>query len=172
MLRTGASLGLIRSALCLAPLFAAWEASAQGAPSIAIEARLFGSKTGRLSDNVLAPGGPALGNVIIGDDPSTATFVTVRVGSSAPLGEGARVRLVAREIDRPQDGARGGRRRPSVVYDRSVARPLVKEGETGAYVGFLVEPTGCAPIDLTAELLDPPRPKASMTARLDFRCYE
>jgi len=147
-------------------------AGAQTAPSLAIEARLFGSKTGKLSENIFGPNGPFLGNAIIGDDPSNSTFVTVRVAPGRKLGENARIRLIAAEIERPAEGLRRGRYRPRVLLDRSVLRPLIDEGQTEAYVGFLVEPTGCVPLDLTAELLDPPRPKASMSARLDFRCYE
>lgn len=158
----------------LAALFALGPAAAgaQTAPSLAIEARLFGSKTGKLSENIFGPNGPFLGNAIIGDDPSTSTFVTVRVAPGRKLGEDARIRLIATEIERPAEGLRRGRYRPRVLLDRSVRRPLIDEGQKDAYVGFLVEPTGCVPVDLTVELLDPPRPKASMSARLDFRCYE
>lgn len=144
--------------------------AADGAPPLTIEARLFGSKTGRLSENVFGPNGPALGNVIIGDDPSVSTLVTVKVARGGPLGDKARIRLVATEIERPELWR--GNFRPRRLVDKSVARPLFDEGQEAAHLGFWLQPTGCVPINLVAELLDPPRRMVQASARLEFRCYE
>lgn len=146
-------------ATCVAPVASV----AQGAPSLAIEARLFESATGRLSDDVLAPGGRPLGNVVMGEQASTSTLVVVRVVSEGPLPVEARLRLVANETSKA--GAR-------TLLDSIVPVPPQAASGVAAYVGFWLADTGCAPIALRAELLAPEAPTVSRDAALGFTCNE
>lgn len=143
--------------------------AAAAEPTLSIEARLFGAKTGRFSKNVLAPDPPRLGDVISGENASTSTFVIVRVASDQPLAKTARVRLVANGASRAD-----GQRRPGFatgrLLDSAVFLPPVGPGTIETHVGFWLPDTGCLPIALKAELLDPPRRPVSAAARLEFRC--
>lgn len=151
--------------VCLQDTGVAW--SQQSGPSLTIEARLFGGRTGKFSDNVLAPDGPVLGNVVMGEDASTSTFVTVRIGPG--VRPGAKVRLVAREHQRPRaDGAPGTGSRK--ILDQTVA--IAGASDAASYVGFWLAGTGCAPVTLTAYLQVSGLDTVSSRATLGFVCNE
>lgn len=141
--------------------------------ALTIEAKLFGSKTGTFSKDVLGPDAPPLGNVIIGEDASTSTFVTVRVETKTPLSMEATVSLVADElppsvaVQEPQDPAAPLRK----LLDKNISVPST--AATGSfYVGFWLEDTGCTPIRLTAGLKSPGAADVTTSADLNFACYE
>jgi hypothetical protein len=138
-------------------------------PRLTIEARLFGSTTGKLSENVLAPDGPELGNVVMGENASTSTFVVVHIAAEPPLQAGAKIRLLA--VETPGEGqpapAPGG-----ALLDSAVDVPATAAGNKDTYVGFWLADTGCTPIALKAELLVAEAPTASADATLDFTCHE
>lgn len=147
---------------------AAWADDA--APRLTIEARLFGSTTGQLSENVLGPDGPELGNVVMGENASTSTFVTVHITAEPPLPAGAKVRLLAVELaseGQTETSPSGG-----ALLDSAVDVPPTAAGNKDTYVGFWLADTGCTPIALKAELVAPEAPTASADATLDFTCHE
>ena len=138
------------------------------APALSIEARLFINSTGQFSEDVLGPNGRALGNIIIGDVPSSATLVIVRVPEWQRWAGPTRVRLVATE--RPLRQRRPGR---GVILDRTLPLPY-SGGAPGqaAFVGFWLDRTGCAPIALRATFAAGGTTRATKEALVDFRCYE
>lgn len=135
------------------------------------QAYLFNSKTGALSGDVLARGGPELGNVPGGEYASVATLVVARVefGRQSAIPK-ARVRLVASEsaampfaTGRAQPGGR-------VIHDRTADLGPVNADGT-SYVGFWLAGTGCRAISLKATLVGI-KDAAALTGSLPFACYE
>jgi hypothetical protein len=153
---------------------AVWHAGASAAgPAVkvdGIQARLFYSKTGTFSDDILAKEPQRLGNVTVGDNASVSTFVTVKVKmTSGPKAREVLVRLVVIERPGRVRGAKGGSRAPSVILDKtSVAGPFAADGVS--HVGFWLPSTGCNPLTLTASI--PGVPDATVEAVLGFACYE
>lgn len=156
--------------ITLALLLASAAAKAEEpAPVLSIEARLFVSRTGQFSDDVLGPNGRGLGNVVIGPEASTATFVVVRVAGPAPLPAGSRVRLVATEEPSRLHGRRRGG--PRVILDQSARLPSAAAADGSIFVGFWLADTGCTPIRLNATVTRSSR-RAAAEAWLGFLCYE
>lgn len=155
--------------MCLATASAALlvcgVARADDAPQLKIEARLFGSKTGKLSADVLGADGPPLGNVVMGDDASTSTFVVVHVAGPPLLPPETTVRLVAQEA--PADGAPA-----KTILDQQTQVTAAAASKSDFYVGFWLPDTGCAPIKLEAALQTGGQADATATANLDFTCNE
>jgi hypothetical protein len=144
--------------------------AATAAPSVrAIRTHLFESKTGRLSEDILAAPTPSLWNSFAGPQAANAALVVIEIDGQ-PLGAytgrpGAlpsySLRLVANER---------GRARPLL----DARQPLPVLGEDGkAYLAFLIRPSGCAAIQLSATLMGP---QASATkpkvATLPMACGE
>jgi hypothetical protein len=138
----------------------------------AFKAYLFSSKTGTLSDDMLAKGAPDLGNVPSGEFASVSTFITVRVDRDrlAPVPHGVRVRLVASESGALPFSATRRKVRDRIILDSiGTLGPPNAEGMT--FVGFWLASTGCRSIHLKAILVGvknaPP-----LSEVLPFTCYE
>jgi hypothetical protein len=158
--------------ICFAFVFSA-PATAQNTARIAgFQAHLFNSKTGELSDDMLAKGAHEMGNVPAGDFASISTFIVVKVdlGKEAPIPLNAQVRLVATESDSMPFAAKPKKERNRIILDRtSRLGPVNTDGNT--YVGFWLASTGCKSISLKAFLLGL-KDKPSLTGVLPFACYE
>jgi len=133
-------------------------------PRIAgFQARLFNSRTGALSADVLA-GQVELGNVPAGELASVSTLVVVDVdfGEGLPVPQKARVRLVATEV---------GRRGPNRQLLDSTERPgpVAKDGTT--HIAFWLPNTGCKTVTLRATLLGASQ-RSTKTQTIPFACYE
>lgn len=122
------------------------------APSIrAIRVHLFESKTGRLSEDILASTTPSLWNSVAGPHAANAALVVVEIDgqpSGAYTGRSGALpayslRLVANER---------GRERP--LLDARQSLPVLGE-EGRAYLAFLIRPGGCAAVQLSATLMGP-----------------
>ncbi|SDP71869.1 hypothetical protein [Phyllobacterium sp. OV277] len=140
-------------------------------PILKIEARLFESPTGKFSEDVLAPDAAGLGNVIIGENASSSTMVTVRIDATPPLPANAKLRLVAKET--PTRNAIGNTRvKLRQLLDSTVTVPSTAAGNRTTYVGFWLPQTGCMPVALKAYLSAGGSGSVSASATLDFICYE
>lgn len=138
-----------------------------------LKAYLFNSRTGKLSEDVLAKDAPELGNVPAGKFGSVSTLVVVQVelGKDAALPGKTQVRLIAQETGSTRFAAEGGgKARPRILLDKTVsAGPVSEDGATS--VGFWLDGTGCRTISLKAYLVKP-RSTTPITAVLPFTCYE
>lgn len=128
---------------------------------------LFYAGSGTLSPDILVSGGPELGNVVAGDNPSTSTLVIADI-SLAPdqvLSSDSRVEIVAQKSTNSYTHGR-------VLLEKSVALGAVARGGK-THIGFWLEDTGCAPVELRATLRGNERlPLASTTATISFTCNE
>lgn len=164
---------LIRSILfCIAIVLFA-PAVAQNTAQIAgFQAHFFNSKTGMLSDDMLAKGAPEMGNVPSGEFASVSTFIVVKVelGKEAAIPQNAQVRLVATESGSMPYAAKRKKESNRIILDRtSRLGPVNTDGNT--YVGFWLASTGCKAISLKASLLGL-KDEPSLTGVLPFACYE
>jgi hypothetical protein len=130
----------------------------------AIQAHLFYSKTGLLSEDILTQD-VRLVNIVAASNPSTSTLVKVRIAyANKNNGQaGGTIKIVGTEYDRRT-------KQTSVVINQTVALIGANE-EEGSYIGFWLKDTGCRPIELkvTATLAG----KASKkNATLPFVCNE
>jgi hypothetical protein len=145
---------------CLGAVACAAAAAAETA--MTIEARAFDGRTGGFSGNLLAPGASAPAQ------PSALTLVRVKVSPDGPIGDTARVRLIASGLSKP-----GGALRPSLrtgrLLDKAVTLPALGPSED-RYAAFVLPEGPCAPVALTAELQDPPRRTIVANARLQPEC--
>jgi|APLak6261664640_1056046.scaffolds.fasta_scaffold41281_1 hypothetical protein len=159
--------------ICFAIVLLASTAVAQNTARIAgFQAHLFNSKTGALSDDMLAKGAPEMGNVPAGDFASVSTFIVVKVelGKEAPIPQNAKVRLVATESSSMSFAVKPKKESDRIILDRtSGLGPVNTDGNT--YVGFWLASTGCKSISLKASLLGL-KEKPSLTEVLPFACYE
>jgi hypothetical protein len=136
-----------------------------------IQARLFYSKTGTFSDDILAKEPQRLGNVTVGEKASVSTFVTVKVRllRGDPRTRELRVRLVVTESPGQVGGTKAGSRAQRVILDQTMA-PGPPAADGISHVGFWLPSTGCNPLKLTASI--PGVPEAKAEATLGFACYE
>lgn len=141
-------------------------------PAIAgIQAYLFSSRTGALSGDVLAGGGPELGNVPSGALASVSTLVVVRVRVGPDTPDRLRVRLVAVESGATPFAVSRPRTRDRVILDRTAPLgPIDPDGIT--HVGFWLQQTGCRTISLKASLLGARTTAPPVAEVLPFTCYE
>ena len=161
-----------RAALALALLLPISGASQSAVHLAGFQAYLFNSKTGRLSQDMLAKGAPQMGNVIIGEFASVSTLVVVRVelGAQAPVPQKAQIRLVAVESGSMPFSANQGKRNDRTILDKTgILGPVNDKG--ASYVGFWLDNTGCHTITLKAFLVGV-RDAAPLTGVLPFTCYE
>jgi len=139
------------------------------APEISgMRAHLFQNKSAQLSQDILDPKYGGSWNIIAGPNSANATLVVVEV-SGPPGGTytgyfGPRtkymVHLVAQELGR----------RPKALLDRTDAIPVLNDNGK-VYVAFLVHPSGCAPVRLTATIVGA-RPSKPLERSLNFACGE
>ncbi len=158
--------------VALALLYSIPVASQPAARLAGFQAYLFNSKTGQLSQDMLAKGAPELGNVPIGEFASVATLVVVRVelGAQAPVPQKAQIHLVALESGSMPFAAKDGKTHDRTILDRtSNLGPVNDKG--ASYVGFWLDNTGCHTITLKAFLVGV-RDVAPLTGVLPFTCYE
>ena len=145
-------------------------ASAQDKAVIAeIQARLFNSKTGDFSGNVLAKGAPELGNVPSGDMASVSTFILVKIsfGAKGSIPANAQVQMTATESANQPFGAKS--RKKILLNEASKLGPADSDGNT--FVGFWLNRTGCKSITLIASLTGAGKASSAKTI-LPFACYE
>ncbi len=151
-------------------VFLAAGAFAQAQPTIdGIEARLFNSKTGNFSENILAAGSPELGNVPSGEFASVSTFIIVKVafGPKAAKPANATVRLAASEG--PTQPFASKQARKPLLNAVSKLGPVDADGNT--YVGFWLNSTGCRSVQLKVTLTAFGK-TATAAETLPFACYE
>lgn len=161
-----------RVALALALLFSIPAASQSSVRLAGFQTYLFNSKTGQLSQDILAKGAPELGNVPIGEFASISTLVVVKVelGAQAPAPPKTQIRLVAVESGAMPFAAKDGKARDRTILDRtSNLGPINDKGTS--YVGFWLDNTGCHTITLKAIVVGV-RDAAPLTGVLPFTCYE
>ena len=134
---------------------------------IHLHAQMFHAGSGTLSSDVLAAGGPELGNVVAGDNPSTSTLVIAEI-SLAPdqvISSDAQVALLARESATPPKQGR-------VLLERSVDIGAIRRGGK-IHIGFWLDGTGCMPLELHATVRSKEdSPLASTKTTIPFICYE
>ncbi len=162
----GAKTWRLIAALALVGVAATAAPAGSDTPELALQARLFHSRSGSFSTDVLQPAGPPLVNIVAAADPSTASLVTVvlTLPARAVLRSDARVRLVARE-----QLANGSMR---MLVDRTLGVGAVARGGVAHY-GFWLQGTGCRPVQLKATLTTPGQAAAPfVTATLPFACGE
>ena len=138
----------------------------------AFQAYLFNSKTGQLSQDVLAKGAPELGNVPSGAFASVSALVVVRVaiGPQAPVPRKAQIRLVAVESGSLPLAAKQGNTPDRIILDKTSALGPVND-QGAAYVGFWLTQTGCHAIKLKASVVGSGE-SISLASDLPFVCYE
>lgn len=161
-----------RAALVLALLFSVPAPSQSALRLAGFQAYLFNSKTGQLSQDMLAKGAPELGNVPIGEFASVSTLIVVRVelGAQAPVPQKAQIRLVALESGSMPFAAKDGKTRDRTILDRiSNLGPVNDQG--ASYVGFWLDNTRCHTITLKAFVVGV-RDAAPLTGVLPFTCHE
>jgi len=134
-----------------------------------IQARLFNSKTGDFSGNILAKGTPELGNVPGSDLASISTFIIVKIsfGLKGSIPPNSQVRLTATESSNQPFGAKS--RKQTLLNAISQLGPADTDGNT--FVGFWLNRTGCQSISLTASLTGAGKASSAKTT-LPFACYE
>lgn len=160
---------LLGALLCAAtPAGSAWAATPDtpDPPQVTLQVRLFYSRSGNFSGDVLQAGGTPLINIVAAADPSTASLVTVvlTLPPQAVLRSDARVRLRARE-----QLANGSSR---TLIDRTLSVGAVTKGSV-AHFGFWLQGTGCRPVQLKAKLMLPGQATTpGATAMLPFACGE
>ena len=158
--------------LCFATVLST-SAVAQNTTRIAgFQAHLFYSKTGTLSDDMLAKGAPEMGNVPFGELASVSTFIVVKIelGKDTPIPQNAQVRLVATESGSMPFAAKSQKESNRIILD-STSRLGPANTDSNTYVGFWLPSTGCKTISLKAYLLGL-KDKPSLTGLLPFACYE
>jgi hypothetical protein len=163
--RTPRSMPVGAVAACIALLIPTFALAAETVATLDIQAKLYRHKLGNFSSDVLAAGGPELGNVVAGDEASNATLVlvVVELAEKKAISSRSSVRLVARESQ-----ARGAR----VLLDRSQQLGTVDRGGR-THIAFWLPGTGCRPIALSATLTVNGEPaKISKNAELPFVCNE
>jgi hypothetical protein len=153
----------VRSAVVLAFAASSAAALAEGpmtAPTItAIKAQLFHDNKGTFGEDFLANPQGDLFNVIIGENASSATLVTVEVsGKNLPLGD-YKVEIVA-------TGDKGK------AVAKSTQEVTIYDAKTKFYAPVLLNGTGCKPIKVTAKLVGKGLKAKPMTKTLDFLCGE
>ena len=164
----GALMALITATVATTVFAATPTSTTTGAEvTLSLQAKLFQHVSGTFSKDVLLPDGPALGNVVAGDDASTSTFVTVLV-ALAPgvvLPSDSRVRLQVR-------AAKNRGLAASVLLDRTEALGSVDRCGR-MHIGFWLPKTGCRPLALKATLSVARQPITRSTqSELAFRCGE
>lgn len=153
-------------------VFAAPPAFAQDVkPALKIEARLFHSRTGFFSEDVLAPDAPGLGNVIIGENASSSAIVIVRINTTPALPTNTKLRLVAKETSTNKTTA-NARVKLRKLLDSTVTVPSTAADNTPVYIGFWLSDVGCMQVALKANLTTAGAVSATASATLDFLCYE
>jgi hypothetical protein len=161
-----------RTAISFAILFAT-SAAAQSRPRLAgFEAYLFNSKTGRLSQDMLAKGAPELGNVRSSEFASVSTLVVVRIefGAEAPVPAKMQIRLTATETGSTPFAGKNEKAGNRSLLDKTSAMGPVNEKGT-SYVGFWLDNTGCRTITLRASIVGAVDARP-ITRVLPFACYE
>jgi hypothetical protein len=153
----------VRSAIAFAFAVTSAAALAEGpltAPTITgMKAQLFRDNQGTFGEDFLALPDQNLFNVIIGEDASSATLVTVEVsGKNLPLGD-YKVEIVA-------TGEKGK------VVAKSTQEVTIYDAKTKFYAPVLINDTGCRPIKVTAKLAGKGLKAKPMTKTLDFLCGE
>ncbi len=136
-----------------------------------VEARLFNSRTGEFSPDVLGENAPPLGNVIIGEFSSVSTFIKVKL--RFPSGTSDRdptVKLTARENNSMPFSDAVPKQGNKVILDSS-ARVGALNTDGSAYVGFWLENTGCKAIELTVSVSSSNKQNVKIVT-LPFACYE
>ncbi len=173
--RSGGSIVQLRDcvrALGIALLFS-MAAAAQPALRVkGFQAYLFNSKTGQLSQDMLAKGAPELANVPFGKFAATSVLVVVQVElePQTPVPEKAQIRLVAVESGSEPFAPKSKDTRDLTILDKtSTLGPLSDKGS--GYVGFWLDHTGCHAITLKASVAGV-REAAPVTTMLRFTCYE
>jgi hypothetical protein len=160
------------TAISFAILFAT-AAESQSRPRLAgFEAYLFNSKTGRLSQDMLANGAPELGNVRSSEFASVSTLVVVRIelGAEAPVPEKMQIRLTAIEAGSTPFAGKNGKAGDRTLLDKtSTLGPVNEKGIS--YVGFWLDGTGCRTITLRASIVGAVD-ASPITRVLPFACYE
>lgn len=122
----------------------------------AIRAQPFEPASGALTADVLAPGAPGLWNAIAGPHALDAALITVR----AAVAQDARPRLRLRATEP------GGQ----VLLDETVR--LARPGPDGrVQAAFLIRPSGCRTVTLTASLVGRPCREA-VRELLSYACGE
>jgi hypothetical protein len=110
-----------------------------------IEAFLFYNAKGTWSENVLAKRDKQLWNTMIGEGwaraPSTVTLVKVRVDGHEEAAPNNEVKIQIQELGK----------NPKVLVDEKVHARLGKMGID--YFPYLLKDTGCAPIEISAQLV-------------------
>jgi hypothetical protein len=160
------------SALLMSLLLPAAAVCEGGLRLAGFHAYLFNSRTGQLSQDMLAAGAPELGNVPAGKFGSISTLVVVRLeaGPNAPLPKDAQVRLVAQETGSSRFASSSAKSRDRILIDKtSRVGPFDDSGVS--YVGFWLDSTGCRTVSLKAYLVTR-RTAAPLTGLLPFACYE
>lgn len=162
---------LFRRAVLLVVAFAALTqtslAAADAVATLSIQAKLFQSKSGTFTADVLAAGAPELVNVVARDDPSTSSLVVVAVAlaDGKVLPADSSVRLVARER-----ASHGGRAR--TVVDKTVPLGSVSKGGT-AHLGFWLSDVGCRAVELKVTMTVARQPVSlSAASIIPFICNE
>lgn len=154
---------LVRTVLAVAFVMTGAAAFAEGpmtAPSITgIKAQLFHDNKGTLSEDFLAKPDQELFNVIIGENASNATLVTVEVSGKNLPQQAYRVEVVA-------TGDKGK------VVARTSREIAIYDAKTKFYAPLLIDDTGCRPIKVTAKLMGKGVKAKPMTKTLDFVCGE
>ena len=135
--------------------------------TINLHAMLFYAGSGTLSSDILVPGGAELGNVVAGENPSTSTLVIAEI-SLAPdqvLSSDSYVEIAAEENTNSDVDGR-------VLLERSVTLGAVTRGGK-THIGFWLQDTGCAPVELRATLRGNKHLLlASTKATIPFVCNE
>lgn len=136
-----------------------------------LHAYLFYSTTGQISKDILAEGGPSLGNVITGPLASTSTLVVVevKVPPHETIPDKAQVHLIATESASKPFAPKDTKTRDRAIADKlATIGPMNDKGIS--YVGFWLDNTGCNSISLKASI--PGTKAAPATGVLPFTCYE
>lgn len=134
---------------------------------IHLRAMLFYAGSGTLSADVLAPDGVELGNVVAGENPSTSTLVIAEISlaSDQVLSSDSSVEIVAQDNTNADHNGR-------ILLKRSVTLGAVNRGGK-THLGFWLQDTGCAPIQLRATLRSTEHVSiTSTTATIPFVCNE
>lgn len=147
--------------------------SAQESARIAaIQAKAFNSRTGSFSENLLAKGAPALGNMPSGEMSSVSTFIIIKIefGKGSPIPKNGKVHLVATESGSMPFAAKPSKQGKRIILDSSnKLGPVDSDGNT--YVGFWLNSTDCRSITLKATLTGLAK-TSTMSEILPFTCYE
>lgn len=144
---------------------------AQNTPVIeSIEARLFNSRTGEFSADVLKENTP-LGNVIAGEYSSVSTFIKVKLKFPSAIHDpNTKIRLVAKENNSMHFSVDGPKQGTATILDRSTGIGALNS-DGSVYVGFWLDNTGCKAIELTFSATFNKNESIKIIT-LPFACYE